>query len=132
MIDCVPLDATALGAVVDGGRVVTLRPGPDPPRGIDRRFHLIRSDREVLRQVVNATAAGQLRTCIARVLPLNSAAEAHRIVEAGGLKAKWFCGLATPISSRSRDLNGANWGSPCPSEASRRSKPTAVPARLER
>ena len=88
MIDCVPLGTTALGAVLDAGRVVTVRPTPDPPRRIDRRFHLIRSDREVLRQVVNASAAGKLRTRIARVLPLNLGSEAHQIVEAGGLGGK--------------------------------------------
>ena len=88
LIDCVPLGPAALSAVVDGGRVVPVRSTPDPPRGIDSRFHLIRSDRRVLRQVVNDAAVGKLRTRIARVLPLELASEAHRLVEAGGLRGK--------------------------------------------
>ncbi len=88
MIDCVPLGNAALEPLTDGGRVITVRPTPDPSRGIDRTFHLIESDRDLLRRVVADAAAGELRTRVSAVLPLEEAPEAHRRNEAGQLRGK--------------------------------------------
>jgi NADPH:quinone reductase len=88
--DAVPLGEPALVAIEDGGAVVTTRrqPEADPARRIRQESFLVHPDRQVLRSLVDAVAAGELRTRIDRVLPLAEAAEAHRLVEAGGLHGK--------------------------------------------
>jgi NADPH2:quinone reductase len=88
--DAVPLGEPALDAIEEGGAVVTTRrqPEADPARRIRQESFLISPNREALREVVGAVEAGELRTRIDRVLPLSDAAEAHRLVEAGGLHGK--------------------------------------------
>lgn len=88
--DAVPLGEPVHPAVRDGGAIVTTRrvPDPDPARGIDAQVFLVHHDRERLRALVDDVAAGRLRTRIDRVLPLEQAAEAHRLNEAGGLRGK--------------------------------------------
>ncbi|MEV4623900.1 NADP-dependent oxidoreductase [Asanoa sp. NPDC049573] len=89
-IDAVPLGEAAAAAVKDGGGVVTTRPTPpiDPSRGIRQQLQLIHHDRDVLAAMVGQLAAGTLRTRVAATMPLTEAAEAHRLVEAGGLRGK--------------------------------------------
>jgi len=88
--DAVPLGEPVHAAVRDGGAIVTTRrvPDPDPARGIRAQVFLIHHDREQLRRLVADVAAGKLKTRIDRVLPLEQAAEAHRLNEAGGLRGK--------------------------------------------
>jgi NADPH2:quinone reductase len=88
--DAVPLGEAALDAIEEGGAVVTTRrqPEADPARRIRQESFLISPNRDALRQMVGAVEAGDLRTRIDRVLPLSDAAEAHRLVEAGGLQGK--------------------------------------------
>jgi NADPH:quinone reductase len=90
VFDAVPLGEAALAALEDGGAVVTTRsvPEADPARRIRQESFLVHHDREALRELVDAVAAGELRTRIDRTLPLAEAAEAHRLVEAGGLHGK--------------------------------------------
>jgi NADPH:quinone reductase-like Zn-dependent oxidoreductase len=91
VFDAVPLGEPALAAVEDGGAVVHTRTGmpeADPARGLRQHSFLIHPDRDALREVVAAVASGRLRTRVAKVLPLAEAAEAHRLVEAGGLRGK--------------------------------------------
>lgn len=70
--------------------MVTTRPTPpvDPSRGVRQDFPLIRMDWELLAQLVRQVAAGKLRTRVAATMPLTEAAEAHRLVEAGGLRGE--------------------------------------------
>ena len=90
VFDAVPLGEPVFAAVEDGGAVVSTRRPPEVPaeREIRQEAFLIHPNREALRELVEAVAAGRLRTRVDRTLPLAEAAEAHRLVEAGGLHGK--------------------------------------------
>lgn len=90
VFDAVPIGEPVLACVEDGGAIVSTRKPPeaDPKRRIRQEAFLIHPDREALREQVEATASGDLRTRVDRVLPLDEAAQAHRLVEAGGLHGK--------------------------------------------
>jgi NADPH2:quinone reductase len=90
VFDAGALGEPALAAVEGGGAVVSTRRAPeaDPALRIRQESFLVHLDREALRELVNAVAAGELRTRVDRALPFADAAEAHRLVEAGGLHGK--------------------------------------------
>jgi NADPH:quinone reductase len=90
IFDAVPLGEAVFAAVEDGGAIVSTRRPPEAPpeRRIRQESFLVHHDREALRELVEAVAAGKLRTRVDRTLPLAEAAEAHRLVEAGGLHGK--------------------------------------------
>jgi NADPH2:quinone reductase len=90
VFDAVPLGEPVFAAVQDGGAIVSTRrpPEADPERRIRQESFLIHQNREALREQVVATAVGEIRTGVDRVLPRDEAAEAHRLVEAGGLHGK--------------------------------------------
>lgn len=90
VFDAVPLGEPALAAAADGGGVVATRPVPaaDPGRKLRQEVVLISSDHAALAELVAMVADGRLRTRVARTLPLEDAAEAHRLAEAGGLHGK--------------------------------------------
>jgi NADPH:quinone reductase-like Zn-dependent oxidoreductase len=91
VFDAVPLGpAASTRTLREGGTAVFTRP-PDPAEpDRDVRFEsfLVSSDAVALRQLAAKLAAGELRTRVAKVLPLGRAAEAHRLAEAGGLHGK--------------------------------------------
>lgn len=91
VFDTVPLGPVAsTGALRDGGTAVFTRP-PDPPepdRGLRLESFLVSPNASALRELTGRLAAGELRTRVARVLPLEQAAEGHRLAEAGGLRGK--------------------------------------------
>jgi NADPH:quinone reductase-like Zn-dependent oxidoreductase len=70
--------------------LVTTRPTEpvDPARGVRQRLVLIDPAQERLRSLVDDMAAGRLVTRVAAEMPFTEAAEAHRAVEAGGLRGK--------------------------------------------
>lgn len=90
VLDAVPVGEPALAAVADGGHVVATRPTPpaDAARQVRQDVVLIRADRPALAEVVADVAAGRLQTRVDRTIPFEEAAEAHRLVEAGGLHGK--------------------------------------------
>jgi NADPH:quinone reductase-like Zn-dependent oxidoreductase len=90
VFDAVPVGASVVAAVRDGGIAVFTRPPgeADPGRGVQMKVVLVRSDADVLATFAAELAAGLLRTRIADVLPLAQAALAHERVEAGGLRGK--------------------------------------------
>ena len=90
VLDGVPLGAAALAAVADGGAVVSTRPVPptDPARRVRQDVVLIQADQPALEALVADVAAGRLRTRVDRTVPFAEAAQAHRLVEAGGLHGK--------------------------------------------
>jgi NADPH2:quinone reductase len=92
LVDAALLDRLALPAVRDGGRIATLRWFSEPgERGIT--FHPVRvpeyareqSKLDRLRQQVED---GQITLRVARILPAERAAEAHRLLEAGGVRGR--------------------------------------------
>jgi NADPH:quinone reductase len=91
VLDAVPLGARASTATLrDGGTAVFTRP-PDPAEpDRDLRFEtiLVKPDRSMLTRLAEDLAAGRLRTRVAQVLPLEEAARAHELAEAGGLPGK--------------------------------------------
>jgi NADPH:quinone reductase-like Zn-dependent oxidoreductase len=91
VFDAVPLGpAASTPALRDGGTAVFTRP-PDPPesdRDLRLESFLVSPDGAGLRELAGRLAAGELRTRVAQTLPLEGAAEGHRLAEAGGLHGK--------------------------------------------
>jgi NADPH:quinone reductase-like Zn-dependent oxidoreductase len=92
VFDAVPLGpAASTGALREGGKAVFTRP-PDPAepeRDIQLEPFLVSPDRPALKALSRMLAAGELTPPrLARVLPLEQAAEGHRLAEAGGLRGK--------------------------------------------
>ena len=75
------------GVLRPGGMLVWLiaEPFDDRSAGLDIevRQAMILDNREILGAVVGLADAGHIRPLVSRVLPLDAAAEAHRILEAG-------------------------------------------------
>jgi NADPH:quinone reductase len=90
VLDAVPVGAAAANATADGGVLVTVRPTDpvDLARGIRQQVVMIRPDQRTLRELVTAAAVGRLHTRVAAMIPFERAAEAHRIMEIGGLHGK--------------------------------------------
>jgi NADPH:quinone reductase len=91
VFDAVPLGpAASTATLLDGGTAVFTRP-PDAhesERDLRLESFLVSPDAVGLRELAERLAAGELRTRVARTLPLEEAAEGHRLAEAGGLHGK--------------------------------------------
>jgi NADPH:quinone reductase len=92
LVDAALLDELAVPAVRDGGRIATVRGfRGQQDRGITfhpvvvRNYAREQAKLDRLRQLVEA---GQVTLRVARVLPADRAAEAHRILEAGGSRGR--------------------------------------------
>jgi NADPH2:quinone reductase len=90
LLDAVPIGAAAAAAVRDGGVALFTRgvTGIPPDRGLRVETRLVHSDPAALAQLTAQVADGRLRTRVARTCDLAQAAEAHRLVERGGLRGK--------------------------------------------
>lgn len=89
LFDAVPIGAVAAKAVRDGGVAVFTRQIELPQdRGLRVETPLAHTDPAALAALTVEVADGRLRTRIARTLELSEAAEAHRLVEQGGLRGK--------------------------------------------
>jgi NADPH:quinone reductase len=89
VLDAVPVGAGAAAAVREGGAAVFTRRVELEGRG-DLTVHtpLVRPDAVGLAALVQAVAAGRLRTRVAATFSLADAAEAHRLAESGGNRGK--------------------------------------------
>jgi NADPH:quinone reductase-like Zn-dependent oxidoreductase len=89
LFDAVPIGSAATLAVKPGGVAVFTRSVQVSDRP-DMRVEspLVHSDPLALARLTKQVAAGELRTRVARTIPLTEAAEAHRLVERGGLRGK--------------------------------------------
>jgi hypothetical protein len=76
--------------IVRGGRLRTVATTPIDPDGLPNApiFVIVRNDPARLRRLAEEVATGAITVPIAKRLPLEAAAEAHRIVEAGGSGGK--------------------------------------------
>jgi NADPH:quinone reductase-like Zn-dependent oxidoreductase len=90
VLDAVPVGASVVAAVRDGGVAVFTRRVEGLPADRDIRVEtpLVRPDAAALAAIALQVADGTLRTRVAMTLPLADAAEAHRLVERGGLRGK--------------------------------------------
>jgi NADPH:quinone reductase-like Zn-dependent oxidoreductase len=96
-VEAVPavFDAAAVGLpaaapLADGGILATTRPVDpvDPGRRVRQQLVLVKLNQLALGELIRDAAEGRLRTRVAETLPLAEAAQAHRQVEAGGLRGK--------------------------------------------
>jgi NADPH:quinone reductase-like Zn-dependent oxidoreductase len=73
-----------------GGRILTAATTPIPADGLSVAPEIFRvhPDGSDAARLAAAVAKGRIAVPIARILPLDQAAEAHRLVEAGGLNGK--------------------------------------------
>jgi NADPH2:quinone reductase len=89
VLDAVPLGPDCTAALRDDGIAVFTRPPRgEPSRVVRFETVLVQSNAEQLRALTADLEAGRLRTRIAEVLPLDQAARAHELNEAGGLRGK--------------------------------------------
>jgi NADPH:quinone reductase-like Zn-dependent oxidoreductase len=89
LFDAVPIGAEATVAVKRHGAAVFTRRVEVPDRpDLQIEAPLVHSDPLGLAELTKQVASGRLRTRVARTMPLTDAAEAHRLVEQGGLRGK--------------------------------------------
>jgi NADPH:quinone reductase-like Zn-dependent oxidoreductase len=94
LVDAALLGAGAVDAVRDAGRVVSLRGydgGAAAHRGITFHPVYVRNyahEREKLDQLRAQAEDGTLALRVARTFPVEQAAEAHRLLEAGGVRGR--------------------------------------------
>jgi len=90
LLDAVPIGAGAAAAVRDGGVALFTRgvEAGAADRGLRVVTPLVASDSAALAELTALVADGRLRTRVARTFDLAQAAEAHRLLEGGGLRGK--------------------------------------------
>jgi NADPH:quinone reductase-like Zn-dependent oxidoreductase len=91
VIDTTTATATqALANVAPGGRLLTLAGGVqgDPPEGVTVKGVGVRYDASALGEMAQMAVDGKLTIRVAQELPFEHAAEAHRLVEGGGLRGR--------------------------------------------
>lgn len=96
LVDAALLESLAVGAVRDGGRMVTLRGYDGPGAGADQRgitfvpvyVRNYAHEHAKLDALRAHAEAGVLTLRVARTLPMERAHEAHRLLEAGGVRGR--------------------------------------------
>ena len=102
LIDGANLDAAALGAIADGGTVVSVKGWRGPAeRGI--RVHPISAfdavtDTALLEELRDLAEEGVLTLRVAEVLPARLAARAHRQLAAGGTRGRIVLDFQAPLT----------------------------------
>jgi NADPH:quinone reductase-like Zn-dependent oxidoreductase len=76
--------------VKPGGRIRTVATDPIDPAGLPAvpEFFALHADAEQLASLVSLVATGEIPLSVAKRVPLAQAAEAHRLMESGGLGGK--------------------------------------------
>jgi NADPH:quinone reductase-like Zn-dependent oxidoreductase len=89
-IDAAQLGAPVLAAVRDGGRFVAVTDPatPAPERGITVKKVSVHHDGARLADLAHGAEEGWLRLRVATTLPLDQAADAHRLLAKGGVRGR--------------------------------------------
>ncbi|MDQ1464499.1 MAG: NADPH:quinone reductase [Actinomycetota bacterium] len=89
-IDAAQIGVAALDAVRDGGRFIPVTDPaiPEAARGITVEKVEIEPDGQRLAELARLVDAGELTLRVATTLPFADAAEAHRLLEKGGLRGR--------------------------------------------
>jgi NADPH2:quinone reductase len=92
LVDGALLDEKIFPAVRDGGQIATVRGyRGEPQRGITVHplmVHLYAREHAKLDRLRQQVDAGQLTLRVARTFPADQAAQAHRLLEAGGTRGR--------------------------------------------
>jgi NADPH:quinone reductase-like Zn-dependent oxidoreductase len=101
VVDGADLRVDALPALIDGGRLASLK-GWTGPAERDIAVHVISSygsarDTMLLDRIARQAERGLLTPRVADVLPAARAAEAHRRLEAGGVRGRLVLDFASPL-----------------------------------
>ena len=92
MLDAALLGPAILGAVRDGGQLAAVRPFQgESERGIEIRAVSVAdyaTNQEALRGLVRQAGAGQLTLRVAETFAPERAGDAHRRLEAGGVRGR--------------------------------------------
>jgi NADPH2:quinone reductase len=90
VFDAVPVGPDAAAPLRDGGAILFTRSPPDFERAKDLRVETLLADSDpgALQALAQDLGAGRLRSRVSGTLDLTEAAEAHRLLEAGGLRGK--------------------------------------------
>ena len=85
------LQEQGLALVRDGGVFVGVQPSAQlpPERGITVKTVLVRSDAELLGELLTRTVSGELVTRVHATVPLEEVADAHRAVAKGGVRGRY-------------------------------------------
>jgi NADPH:quinone reductase len=92
VIDAALLGPAVIGAVRDGGQLLAVRPYQgEPERGITVQLVLVGNhlhEGHRIAELADLVTKGVLTLRVAEVLPADRAAEAHRRLEAGGVRGR--------------------------------------------
>ncbi len=90
VLDAAAVGDAALASVRDGGDYVGVVPPalPDSVRGILTQAVMAAPDGELLRRLLEAAAAGAITPRVHATMPLREVREAHRMLDAGGLRGR--------------------------------------------
>jgi NADPH2:quinone reductase len=92
LVDAALLNELVIPAVRDGGRIATVRGfRGDQERGVTFHPVMVRNyagEQDKLDRLRRQVEAGQLTLRVARVVPAEQAADAHRLLEAGGTRGR--------------------------------------------
>lgn len=89
--DCAAMQERGLTLVRDHGIFIGVQPGAEPAaqRGIRATAVVAHPDAARLGELLARAASGQLPTRVQAVLPLDHAADAHRLVAKGGVRGRY-------------------------------------------
>jgi NADPH:quinone reductase-like Zn-dependent oxidoreductase len=93
LLDAALLGPAVVGAIRDGGQLMTVRPsqGDEPGRGITVQLVLVGQhlhEGHRIAELADLVGKGVLTLRVAEVLPADRAAEAHRRLEMGGVRGR--------------------------------------------
>jgi NADPH:quinone reductase-like Zn-dependent oxidoreductase len=92
VLDPASIGVPAVAAVVDGGTYIGVQTTavPSPQRGVTTKAVLVHRDAQLLAELLQRSAEGELEVRVAGTVPLDDAATAYAKVAAGGQRGRWL------------------------------------------